>query len=139
MIDQVELNPFITREELASHCATAGIAMEAYSPLTKGVKLADPTVVAIGAAHGKSAAQVMIRWCLQVRACSFVLQSAHLRVSECPRALQRGYIVIPKSSSPARIRENADVFDFALSGDEMASLNALDEYLVTGWDPTRAP
>jgi diketogulonate reductase-like aldo/keto reductase len=58
IISQVELNPFITREALCTHCTSRGIVMEAYSPLTKGKKLGDPTVAAIGAAHGKSTAQV---------------------------------------------------------------------------------
>jgi methylglyoxal/glyoxal reductase len=90
--------------------------VEAYSPLTKGRKLADPPLVAIALWHGKSAAQVLIRW-----------------------ALQKGFIVLPKSSRPQRIAANTEVFDFDLTGKDMAALDALDQGLVTGWDPTNAP
>ena len=90
--------------------------VEAYSPLTKGIKLDDPVLAGIGAAHGKSPAQVLIRW-----------------------ALEHEFVVIPKSTNPERIRQNIDVFDFSLSHDEMAELDGLDEGLVTGWDPTEAP
>lgn len=117
-VNQIELSPYnwSSLRDVVDLCAAHGIAVEAYSPLTKGRKLADPPLVAIADAHGKSTAQVLIRW-----------------------ALQHDLIVLPKSARPERIAANADVYDFALTDDQMRALDALDEGLVTGWDPSRAP
>ena len=117
-VNQFELSPYIygSRRELVEWCRDHNIVVEAYSPLTKGIKLGDPVLAAIGDRHGKSPAQVLIRW-----------------------ALDHDFVVIPKSTNPERIRQNIDVFDFSLSDDEMAELDGLDEGLVTGWDPTDAP
>ena len=97
-------------------CRENGIVLEAYSPLTKGRKLNDPALTALAAKYNKSAAQILIRWVIQIDA-----------------------VVIPKSVNPVRIAENGDVFDFEISADDMDALNALNENLVTGWDPTDAP
>lgn len=117
-VNQIELSPYnwASRREVLDLCTANHIAVEAYSPLTKGRKLTDPPLVAIAVRHGKTTAQVLIRW-----------------------ALQKGFIVLPKSSRPQRIADNADVFDFDLTGNDMAALDALDQGLVTGWDPTNAP
>jgi diketogulonate reductase-like aldo/keto reductase len=117
-VNQIELSPYnwASRREIVDLCAANGIAVEAYSPLTKGVKLTDPPLIAIGQAHGKSSAQVLIRW-----------------------ALQHDLIVLPKSTRPDRIAANADVYDFNLTDEQMRALDGLDENLVTGWDPTTAP
>ena len=88
--------------------------MEAYSPLTKGRRLDDSTVAAIAAAVGRTPAQVLIRW-----------------------SLQKGFVVLPRSSNAARIAENATVFDFSLDDAQIATLDELDEGLTTGWDPAR--
>lgn len=90
--------------------------MEAYSPLTKGLRLGDPRIVEIARRYGKSPAQVLIRWCLQ-----------------------HGLVVIPKSVHEERIRENASVFDFSLSPEDLRRLDGLNEELYTGWDPTDVP
>jgi diketogulonate reductase-like aldo/keto reductase len=90
--------------------------VECYSPLTKAKKLEDPRLVEIAQKYHMSAAQVLIRWCLQ-----------------------KGYIVIPKSVHEERIRENAQVFDKNISPEDMKKLDGFDEYLVTGWDPTVDP
>jgi diketogulonate reductase-like aldo/keto reductase len=115
-VNQIELSPFLSRsrEDTVRLCAEAGIAVEAYSPLTKGRRLDDPTVAMIAAEVERTPAQVLIRW-----------------------SLQKGFVVLPRSSNPARIAENAAVFDFALDDAEMAALDALDEGLTTGWDPAR--
>jgi methylglyoxal/glyoxal reductase len=115
-VNQIELSPFLyrTREDTLRRCAGAGIAVEAYSPLTKGYRLGDPTIAAIAAEVGRSPAQVLIRW-----------------------SLQKGFIVIPRSSNPGRIAENAAAFDFTLDDAQMATLDALDQGLTTGWDPAR--
>jgi diketogulonate reductase-like aldo/keto reductase len=115
-VNQIELSPFLhrTRADTLRRCADAGVAVEAYSPLTKGYRLRDRTVSAVAAEVGRTPAQVLIRW-----------------------SLQKGFVVIPRSSNPGRIAENAAVFDFALDDGQMAKLDALDEGLTTGWDPAR--
>jgi diketogulonate reductase-like aldo/keto reductase len=113
-VNQIELTPYNyrTRLDTVDKCREHNIVVEAYSPLTKGRKLDDPILAEIGAAHGKTAAQVLIRW-----------------------GLEHGFVVLPKSNRAARIAENFDVFDFSLSDTEMEQLDNLDEGLVTGWDP----
>ncbi|MFI1281837.1 aldo/keto reductase [Streptomyces sp. NPDC020858] len=102
-VNQVELHPLFPQAELRAVHAGRGIATEAWSPLGQGKELLTlPAVAAIAAAHGRSAAQVVLRW-----------------------HLQHGNIVIPKSVTPARIRENLDVFDFELGAADMAALDAL--------------
>ena len=88
--------------------------LTAYCPLTHGDKLGHPTVAAIGKRHGKTGAQVLLRW-----------------------ALQHQVVAIPKSSRPKRIDENAALYDFELDRDDLARLDALDEGYRTSWDPTR--
>ncbi|MFF4446232.1 aldo/keto reductase [Streptomyces sp. NPDC001502] len=102
-VNQVELHPLFPQAELRAVHARRGIATEAWSPLGQGKELLTlPAVAAIAAAHGRSAAQVVLRW-----------------------HLQHGNIVIPKSVTPARIRENLDVFGFELAAADMAALDAL--------------
>jgi diketogulonate reductase-like aldo/keto reductase len=115
-VDQFELSPYLARWELVDMCLSQGIAVETYSPLTKGIKLQDRALAEIAAKYGKSPAQILIRW-----------------------ALEHGFVTIPKSVRPTRIRENFDVFDFSLEADDLATLDGFDEGLVTGWDPTNAP
>lgn len=113
-VNQIELHPFnyASRRDVLALCEERGIAIEGYSPLTKTQRLDDPRVVEIARAHGRTPAQVLIRW-----------------------ALQHRIVTIPKSTHPDRIRENADVFDFELSAAEVQRLDALDEDFVTSWDP----
>jgi diketogulonate reductase-like aldo/keto reductase len=115
-VNQIELSPFLyrTREDTLLRCAEEGIAVEAYSPLTKGRRLDDSTATTIAAELGRTTAQVLIRW-----------------------SLQKGFIVLPRSSNAGRIAENAAVFDFTLDESQVAALDALDEGLTTGWDPAR--
>lgn len=115
-VNQVEFHPFMYQRELLEWLRGRGIALEAYRPLVRARKMDDPTLLAVAREHGKSAAQVLLRW-----------------------SLQRGVIVIPKSVHVERIRENLDVFDFVLTDDEVSRLDALDEGLRTAWDPTRVP
>lgn len=111
-VNQIELHPGLQQNELRAVHDGLGIATEAWSPLAQGAVLGEDAITTIAARHGKSPAQVVLRWHLQL-----------------------GNIVIPKSVTPARIRENLDVFDFALSDDEMAAIAALDRSLRTGPDP----
>lgn len=115
-INQVELSPYLSQEALRAYCQKHGIVVEAYSPLTRGARLGDPRLVEVARRHGKTAAQVLIRWCLQ-----------------------HDLVTLPKSVHPARIRENAAVFDFALSPEDMRTLDGLNENLHTSWDPTDVP
>ncbi|MFE4800610.1 aldo/keto reductase [Streptomyces sp. NPDC056708] len=111
-VNQVELHPGLQQRELRAVHAELGIATEAWSPLAQGAVLKDEAVTSIADRHGKSPAQVVLRWHLQL-----------------------GSIVIPKSVTPARIRENLDVFDFTLTDDEMAAIAGLDRDLRTGPHP----
>lgn len=112
-VNQVEFHPFLAQDELLARCREHRIVLTAYSPLAHGEGLDDPTLAAIAARHGKTTAQVMIRW-----------------------AIQRGTSVIPKSIRRERIHENALVFDFELGADEMRQIDGLDRGLRTCWDPT---
>lgn len=111
-VNQVELHPGFAQRELRAFHAEQGIATESWSPLGQGAVMHDATLAGIAARHGKSAAQVTLRW-----------------------HLQNGLIVIPKSVTPARIQANIDVFDFELSADEMADIDALPEGPRLGPDP----
>ncbi|WP_432061103.1 aldo/keto reductase [Streptomyces sp. S1] len=111
-VNQIELHPGLQQRELRELHAAHGIVTEAWSPLAQGAVLADPVITGIAARHGKSPAQVVLRWHLQL-----------------------GNVVIPKSVTPARIRENLDVFGFVLSPEEMTAMAGLDRGLRTGPDP----
>ncbi|MEW2621348.1 aldo/keto reductase [Streptomyces sp. NPDC048106] len=111
-VNQIELHPGLQQAELRAFHAGHGIATEAWSPLAQGAVLDEPVISGLAAKYGKSPAQVVIRWHLQL-----------------------GNIVIPKSVTPARIRENFDVFGFALTAEEMQALAALDRGLRTGPHP----
>jgi diketogulonate reductase-like aldo/keto reductase len=140
-VNQVEFHPYLYQRELLEFCIARGIVIEAYSPLTKGKRLHDRKLIAIaekypvapskpavrrtkppysadhrGGEETRSPAQILIRW-----------------------AIQHNLIVIPKSANPARIRENAEVFEFEIAADDMRLLDSFNENLRTCWDPTRAP
>ncbi len=115
-VNQIELHPFLQPREAIDACRQRGIVVEAYSPLARGRRMKDKTINAVAAKHGKTPAQVMIRW-----------------------GLQHGFVEIPKSARPERIEENADVFDFTLGAADMEALGGLDEQRHTAWDPTREP
>ncbi len=103
MVDQVQFSPFEYRRRLLEACAERELVLEAYSPLGTGRHLADETVTRIADSAGRTPAQVLLRWCLQ-----------------------RDAVVIPKSTHRERIEENALIFDFALSDEQMAALDGLD-------------
>ena len=115
-VNQIELSPFLQRRDTVALCREHGIVVEAYSPLTRGEKLGDPTVTSIARAAGRTPAQVLLRW-----------------------SIQKGNVVLPKSIHRERIAENAALFDFALDDAAMARLDGLEEGLATGWDPDGAP
>jgi diketogulonate reductase-like aldo/keto reductase len=115
-VNQVEFHPFLYQKELLEFCVRQKIQLEAYSPLTRGHRLDHPVIAQIAARHGRTPAQVLIRW-----------------------SLQHGLVVIPKSIRPERIRENAAVFDFELNSEDMKRLDSLDESSHVAWDPEDLP
>jgi 2,5-diketo-D-gluconate reductase A len=111
-INQIELHPYLQQAELRTWHAEHGVATEAWSPIAQGVALDDETIETIAAHHQRTPAQVVLRWHLQL-----------------------GNVVIPKSVTPERIRENFQLFDFELSEDDMAAIARLDRGERTGPDP----
>jgi 2,5-diketo-D-gluconate reductase A len=111
-VNQIEINPYLTQDEVRRFCADHEIAIEAWSPLGHGSVLADPTVADIARRYGKSSAQVVLRW-----------------------HIERGDVVFPKSVTPVRIRENVDIFDFELTGEDVEAISALNRSQRTGPDP----
>jgi diketogulonate reductase-like aldo/keto reductase len=103
-VDQVQFSPFQFRRALLEHCHLLQITLEAYSPLTRGQSLRHPTILRVAREHGRTPAQVMLRW-----------------------AIERDVVVIPKSTHRDRIVENAEIFDFRLAPDAIATLDGLDE------------
>lgn len=112
-VNQVELHVFLQQPELVAYCQKQGIVVEAYSPLAHGSKMKHPVLDKIAKKHGKSNAQIMIRWCIEI-----------------------GAVPLPKSIKVGNIKENIDVFDFSLSAEDMEELKNLDDNYRTCWDPT---
>jgi len=112
VINQIELQPWLQQSRLREFDAAHGIQTESWSPLARGRAIDDPALAAIGQKYGKSAAQVVLRWHVQL-----------------------GLVVIPKSNSIERIRENSQVFDFELDDADLAAIAALDAGERTGSDP----
>jgi 2,5-diketo-D-gluconate reductase A len=103
VVNQVQFSPYEFRAALLDACRRDGIALEAYSPLGTGRHLAGDTVAQVAQRHGRTPAQVLLRWCIE-----------------------RGVPVIPKSTHRERIAENARLFDFQLADQDLAELDALD-------------
>jgi 2,5-diketo-D-gluconate reductase A len=113
VLNQIELHPYLAQKEMRALGDSHGVATEAWSPLGQGKELlADPVLAGIAERYGKTPAQVVIRWHLQV-----------------------GNIVIPKSVTPSRIKENIDVFDFELDEADLRSIDSLDRHGRIGADP----
>ncbi|MHB1865253.1 MAG: aldo/keto reductase [Candidatus Saccharimonadales bacterium] len=116
VINQVELHLFLQQPELIEYCNQQNIQVEAYSPLARASSMNDPVIKSLANKYSKSYAQIMLRFLIQL-----------------------GLVVIPKSVTPSRVKENIDVFDFRLSKEDMASLRELDSGLRTCWNPTLVP
>ncbi|MBW7475480.1 aldo/keto reductase [Paenibacillus oenotherae] len=112
VVNQVEFHPRLTQQELRAYCKEQDIQLEAWSPLMQGQLLDEPLLQEIAAKHSKSIAQIILRW-----------------------DLQHGVITIPKSTKEHRISENADVFDFELTSEEIARIDGLNQNLRVGPDP----
>ncbi|WP_328939116.1 aldo/keto reductase [Streptomyces tauricus] len=113
-VNQIEVHPYLTQDEVRAFGAGHEIATEAWSPIAQGKVLDDPTINRIAEREGKSPAQVTLRW-----------------------HIQRGDIVFPKSVTQKRIEENFDLFDFELSEGDIGEISALNRNERTGFDPDR--
>jgi diketogulonate reductase-like aldo/keto reductase len=112
MVNQVEFHPHLTQKELLAFCKKEGIQMEAWSPLKQGQLLNEPVLVDIAHKYNKSVAQVILRW-----------------------DLQHEVVTIPKSIKEHRIIENADIFDFELTQEDMDKIDALNQDSRAGSHP----
>lgn len=112
-VNQIELHPHLQQHAAREYHAEQGIATEAWSPLGQGRGLLEvPAIIAIAQKHGRTPAQIVLRWHLQL-----------------------GNVVIPKSVTPSRIKENIEVFDFSLDTEDLAAITALNEGRRLGPDP----
>jgi diketogulonate reductase-like aldo/keto reductase len=102
MVNQVKCSPFEFNKPLYEYCRTHGVVFESYSPLTRGTKLADPTITAIATRHERTPAQILLRW-----------------------NIEHGMVTIPKSATDERLLENASIFDFQLTPLDMTALDTL--------------
>ncbi|MCC8180518.1 MAG: aldo/keto reductase [Planctomycetes bacterium] len=112
VINQIEYHPYFQQPELAARNREFGVVTEAWAPLGRGGALTDAKIGKIASKYGKSPAQIIIRW-----------------------HLDKGFVVIPKSSNPQRMRENIDVFNFKLTDEETAMLDSMHNGVRTGDDP----
>jgi 2,5-diketo-D-gluconate reductase A len=110
--NQIELHPYLTQRPLRAFGAEHGIALEAWSPIAQGAVLDDPTINALAGKYGRTPAQIVLRWHIDL-----------------------GHIVFPKSVTPARVRENFDIFDFDLIADDVVAISDLNKDERTGPDP----
>lgn len=112
-VGQWELHPWLPREDIVRWARENGVVVQAWSPLVRGQRAEEMVLREVAEKHGKTWAQVLIRW-----------------------SLQMGFVPLPKSVTPARIEENADVFDFELDEEDMRKLHFPDFYAPCSWDPT---
>jgi methylglyoxal/glyoxal reductase len=115
-VNQIELHPWCQQRDVVALCQKHGIAVVAYSPLTKGMKLRDRHLATVAREAQRTPAQILLRW-----------------------SLQKHFVTIPKSAKRERIVENASIFDFELSAEKMATLDHLDEERHVTWDPRGEP
>jgi len=113
-VNQIEVHPYFTQDDVRAFCGEHQIAVEAWAPLARGAVADDPTIASIARRVGKTPAQVVLRW-----------------------HIERGDIVFPKSVTPARIRENIDIFGFELSGEDVEAISALNRNERGGPDPDK--
>ncbi len=114
-VNQVEYHPFLNQNDLLEVCKKNNIILEAYSPLAHGQKVSEPKLEILAKKYGKTPAQILIRW-----------------------SIDKGFVVIPKSVRKERILENSQVFDFALSPEDLSEIETWNENFRTCWDPTGA-
>lgn len=115
-VNQIEVHPFNTRKEICDFCQEHDIVVEAYAPLVRALRMTHPTIVSLAKKYSCTPGQLLIRW-----------------------SLQHGYVPLPKSVKKKRIIENAEIGGFHIDDVDMKTMDGLDEYLVTDWDPVDAP
>jgi methylglyoxal/glyoxal reductase len=115
-VNQIELHPWCQQRDVVAFCSAHDIAVVAYSPLTKGAKLGDPSLATIAREVRRTPAQILLRW-----------------------SLQKGFVTIPKSAKKERIIENAAIFDFSLGAEQTARLDRLNQEHHVTWDPRSEP
>jgi diketogulonate reductase-like aldo/keto reductase len=111
-VNQIEMTPYLYQKELAEHCLKNRIQIESYSPLTQGKKINEPRLVALANKYGKTAGQMLIRW-----------------------SIEHNFIVLPKSATAERIKENAEVFDFSITKEDLDFMDSWDENFRVSWNP----
>jgi diketogulonate reductase-like aldo/keto reductase len=114
-VNQIEVHPFNTREDITSFCQQNNIVVEAYAPLVRALRMKHPTIVSLSKKYSCTPATLLVRW-----------------------SLQHGYVPLPKSVNKARIAENAEIGGFEIESDDIKKMDSLDEYLVTGKPSSRA-
>ncbi|KAF3763539.1 putative aldehyde reductase [Cryphonectria parasitica EP155] len=114
-VGQWEIHPWCAREDIAAWCRARGVAVEAYSPLVRGERWGEPVLKKLADKYAVTEAQILIRW-----------------------SLQKGYVPLPKSVTPARIKQNTEVYSFELTPDEVKELQST-EYKPVCWDPNVSP
>ena len=115
-VNQVELHVFLQQPELVKYCRDHDIVIEAYSPLAHAKAMDNAVIAGIAKKHGKSYAQIMLRW-----------------------LIEQDFVVLPKSVTPSRVQENIDIFDFALDDEDMQAMAKLDRDMRTTWSPVHVP
>lgn len=113
-VGQWEIHPWLARPDIVEWCQKRNIVIEAYCPIVRGERMGEKILEPLTKKYGKTGAQVLLRW-----------------------SIQKGFVPLPKSETPSRIEENADIYDFELTEQEMESLNT-GEYAPCAWDPTVA-
>jgi len=115
VINQIELNPWLMRQEIVDFDRKNDVILQAYSPITRGMRLDDPDLLTLSKKYGKSPAQILIRW-----------------------SLQQGFVTLPKTVNPDRLVSNLDVFDFNIEDEDVKLLSHPESYYVTldYWDPS---
>ncbi|KAF2801663.1 Aldo/keto reductase [Mytilinidion resinicola] len=112
-VNQVELHPWLPRDDIAKWCKERGVVVEAYCPIIRATKAEDPLLLPLAKKYNKSTSQILLRW-----------------------SLQKGFVPLPKSVTPSRIEENAALYDFELSDADLKSLHIDGVYEPCAWDPT---
>ena len=112
LVNQVEFSPFLYKKDLLEYCRSKNIILEAYSPLTRGTRLSDPFLNETAQKYAKTPAQILLRW-----------------------VVQKNMMLIAKTTSKERMKENADIFDFKITDEDMRKLDSLNEDYHTTWNP----
>ncbi|TIA28177.1 Aldo/keto reductase [Aureobasidium pullulans] len=111
-VNQVELHPWLARDDIVQWCTKRGVVMEAYCPLVRATKIDDPLLTPLAKKYNKTTSQILLRW-----------------------GLQKNFVILPKSVTLSRIEENRDIYDFELSDEDMQTLST-GKYEPCAWDPT---